>query len=87
MKTVLRFIKTAWNERVWRTNGITKPILKWKPNDKRRPKRRWLDKVETSLVKIEIHDGQTLVQDMDGRKVGLGGQGKTAGDYDPYLAR
>jgi len=38
--------KMSWHGRVWRTNGIMKDTLNWKPKDKRplgRPKKRWID--------------------------------------------
>lgn len=41
-----------------------KVLLKWKPKGKR-PKLRWIDKVERTLVEIRIQDGETAAQNRD----------------------
>lgn len=65
---VLKNKRMAWAGHVWRSNGLMKEVLKWKPQGKRplgRPKQRWIDKVEKNLAEIGIRDGETIAQDRD----------------------
>jgi len=65
---VLKNRRMAWAGHVWRSNGLMKEVLKWKPQGKRtlgRPKQRWIDKVEKNLAEIGIRDGETIAQDRD----------------------
>ncbi|VVC44163.1 Hypothetical protein CINCED_3A017807 [Cinara cedri] len=65
---VLKNRRMAWAGHVWRSNGLMKEVLKWKPQGKRplgKPKQRWIDKVEKNLAEIEIRDRETIAQDRD----------------------
>ncbi|KAL4152688.1 hypothetical protein QTP88_000521 [Uroleucon formosanum] len=65
---VLKNRRMAWAGHVWRSNGLMKEVLKWKPQGKRplgRPKQRWIDKVEKNLAEIGIRDGEIIAQDRD----------------------
>ncbi|VVC33079.1 Hypothetical protein CINCED_3A019245 [Cinara cedri] len=59
---VLKNRRMVWAGHVWRSNGLMKEVLKWKPQGKRplvRSKHRWIDKVK-NLADIGIRDGETI---------------------------
>ncbi|VVC39984.1 Hypothetical protein CINCED_3A016140 [Cinara cedri] len=63
---VLKNRRMTWAGHIWRSNGLMKEVLKWKPQGKRalgRPKQRWIDKVEKNLAEIGIRDGETTAHD------------------------
>lgn len=65
IRVVMLYRKIEWAEHVWRSNGIMKIVLNWKPNNIR-PKQKWIDKIKNNLMKIGTYDEETWAQNRDG---------------------
>lgn len=60
--------KMSWLGHVWRSNGIMKDALKWKPEGKRplgRPKKRWIDKPNQFFRILGVDNPEKLANDRE----------------------
>jgi len=63
---ILKGRKISWLGHVWRSNGIMKDALNWKPEGKRplgRPKKRWMDEPNHNLRILGVDNLGELAND------------------------